>query len=75
LFEAKEWDTVDGVAENVWKEKNIGAYAMYTWAKVNKHVAEWPLMRWGSTAMSGADGYVNMTEASKVARIRALDNT
>ena len=75
LSEAKEWDTIDSVAENVWKEKNIGAYAMYTWAKVNKHVAEWPLMRWGSTAMSGADGYVNMTEASKVARIRALDNT
>ncbi len=74
LFDNKTWDTVDDVAENVWKEQNQGAYAMYTWAKINKHVAEWPAMRWGTTAMSGADGYVNSSMASMVARIRAYDN-
>ena len=74
LFDNKTWDTVDDVAENVWKEQNKGAYAMYTWAKINKHVAEWPAMRWGTTAMSGADGYVNSSMASMVARIRAYDN-
>ena len=74
LFDNKTWDTIDDVAENVWKEQNQGAYAMYTWAKINKHVAEWPAMRWGTTAMSGADGYVNSSMASMVARIRAYDN-
>jgi len=74
LFDSKTWDTVDDVAEKVWKEKNKGAYAMYTWAKLNKHVAEWPAMRWGTTAMAGADGYVNTSMASMVARIRAYDN-
>jgi hypothetical protein len=74
LFDSKTWDTVDDVAENVWKEQNKGKYAMYTWAKINKHVAEWPAMRWGTTAMSGADGYVNSSMASMVARIRAYDN-
>ena len=74
LFDNKTWDTIDDVAENVWKEENQGAYAMYTWAKINKHVAEWPAMRWGTTAMSGADGYVNSSMASMVARIRAYDN-
>ena len=47
---------------------------MYTWAKMNKHVAEMPLMRWATTAMAGADGYVNSSMASMVARIRAYDN-
>ena len=74
LFDSKTWDTIDDVAENVWKGENQGAYAMYTWAKINKHVAEWPAMRWGTTAMSGADGYVNSSMASMVARIRAYDN-
>lgn len=74
LFDNKTWDTIDDVAENVWKEQNKGAYAMYTWAKINKHVAEWPAMRWGTTAMSGADGYVNSSMASMVSRIRAYDN-
>ena len=74
FFEDKTWETVDGVAESVWKENNPGAYGMYTWAKINKHVAQWPAMRWGTTAMSGADGYVNTTMASQVARIRAYDN-
>ena len=74
LFDNKTWDTIDDVAENVWKEQNKGAYAMYTWAKMNKHVAEMPLMRWATTAMAGADGYVNSSMASMVARIRAYDN-
>ena len=74
LFDNKTWDTVDDVAENLWKGENQGAYAMYTWAKMNKNVAEWPAMRWGTTAMSGADGYVNSSMASMVARIRAYDN-
>lgn len=74
LFEDKTWETVDGVAEAVWKENNPGAYGMYTWAKINKHVAQWPAMRWGTTAMSGADGYVNTTMASQIARVRAYDN-
>jgi hypothetical protein len=47
---------------------------MYTWAKIQKDIAQWPVMRWGTTAMSGADGYVNSHMASKVARIRAYDN-
>jgi|TARA_Y100000310_G_scaffold74825_1_gene71062 hypothetical protein len=74
LFEDKTWDTIDAVAENSWKKDNIGAYAMYTWANFNKQVAQWPLMRWGTTAMSGADGYVNTTMASQIARVRAYDN-
>lgn len=74
LFDDKTWDTIDAVAENSWKQDNIGAYAMYTWADFNKKVAQWPLMRWGTTAMSGADGYVNTTMASQIARVRAYDN-
>ena len=71
MFDSKTWDTVDDVAEKVWKEQNKGAYAMYTWAKLNKHVAEWPWMRLNTTLMAGADGYVNTSMASMVARIRA----
>ena len=74
MFDSKTWDTVDDVAEKIWKEQNKGAYAMYTWAKLNKHVAEWPWMRLNTTLMSGADGYVNTSMASMVARIRAYDN-
>ena len=74
MFDSKTWDTVDDVAEKVWKEQNKGAYAMYTWAKLNKHVAEWPWMRLNTTLMAGADGYVNTSMASMVARIRAYDN-
>ena len=73
LFDNKTWDTIDDVAENVWKEQNKGAYAMYKLAKINKHVAECHYA-WGTTAMSGADGYVNSSMASMVARIRAYDN-
>ena len=74
LFEDKTWDTIDAVAENSWKKDNIGAYAMYTWADINKKVAQWPLMRWGTTAMAGADGVVNTHMASQIARVRAYDN-
>lgn len=74
LYEDKTWEAVDDVAENIWKKEDFGKATMYNWAKLQKNVAQWPLMRWGTTAMAAEDSYVGSTLASQVARIRAYDD-
>ena len=51
-----QWDAVDAVAENVWKNENKGAF-LYQFADMNDSFARSPVSRYNSILMSGADGY------------------
>ena len=73
-FDDRQWDAVDAVAENVWKNENKGAYYLYQFADMNDSFARSPVSRYNSILMSGADGYTQTVMSTQIARIRAYDN-
>ena len=73
-FDDRQWDAVDAVAENVWKNENKGAYYLYQFADLNDSFARSPVSRYNSILMSGADGYTQTVMSTQIARIRAYDN-
>ena len=73
-FDDRQWDAVDAVAENVWKNENKGAYYLYKIADANDSFARSPISRYNSILMSGADGYTQTVMSTQIARVRAWDN-
>tara|TARA_R100001530_G_scaffold97715_1_gene67931 strand:+ start:8552 stop:12643 length:4092 start_codon:yes stop_codon:yes gene_type:complete len=67
------WEVLENLSKSWTEQADYGKIFFYRWAKVNRDIARWPIMRSPLTAMTGIDAFTNTKIATEISRVKAYD--
>ena len=69
----KSWEVLENLSKSWTEQEDYGKLFFYRWAKTNRDIARWPIMRSPLTAMTGIDAFTNTKIATEISRVKAYD--